>query len=204
MKHFKSLTNGLNLSSFSPKKGDYQDSLSYVESIKKCLDNIKDAGRNDLDNLQENQLLIQVTGRFVANSLKNLINVEKEDRKAIQNRCNNVLGNIENIVSLPRGDPHRTKQIDSLKVSLGLMFSSEEVENLPREELFKLREEIRTLLRASDTDILYQDNNAPENAKRFFSEVSDISNVLSKTPIVMELQVSFVILISEIIYLLFI
>ena len=192
MKHFKSLISGLKMASFTPKKGEYQDNSSHVESLKKRLDNLKDPAGNDEEKLLDNQLLIQSTGRFVTNSLKNLINVEKEDRKAIYNRSNNVLSSIENILSLPKEDPERTKQIDSLKISLGIMYMSEDMVNIPKAELYKLRDDIRVLSRASDTDILYKENNATDNANRIYSSISEVSNVLSKAPIVLELQVSFV------------
>ena len=102
MKHFKSLISGLKMTSLTPKKGEYQDSSSHIESLKKILDNLKEPAGNYEEKLLENQLLIQSAGRFVTNSLKNLINVEKEDRKAIHNRSNNVLSNIENILSWMR------------------------------------------------------------------------------------------------------
>ena len=136
--------------------------------------------------------MIQSAGRFATNSLKNLINVEKEGRKTIHNRSYNVLSNIENILSLPTEDPERSKQIDSLKISLGIMFMSEDMVIIPKAELYKLRDEIRVLSRASDTDILYKENNATDNAKRIYSSISEVSNVLLKAPIVLELQVSFV------------
>ena len=189
MKHFKSLISGLKMTSLTPKKGEYQDSSSHIESLKKILDNLKEPAGNYEEKLLENQLLIQSAGRFVTNSLKNLINVEKEDRKAIHNRSNNVLSNIENILSLPKEDPERTKQIDSLKISLGLMFRSEDVENLPMDDLYKIREELRVLSRASDTDILYKENNATQNTKRIYSSISEVSKRLSGSAIVMELQV---------------
>ena len=190
MKVFKSLISGLKSTSFTPKKGAYQDSSAHVDSIKKRLDSLQEPVRNDQEKLLENQLLIQSAGGFATNSLKNLINVEKEDRKAIHNRSNNVLSNIENILSLPKEDPERTKQIDSLKISLGLMFMSEDMDNIPMAEIYKLREDIRVLSKASDTDILYKGNNATQNAKRIYSSISEVSNVLSKTPIILELQVS--------------
>ena len=189
MKHFKSLISGLKMASFTPKKGEYQDNSSHVESLKKRLDNLKDPAGNDEEKLLDNQLLIQSTGRFVTNSLKNLINVEKEDRKAIYNRSNNVLSSIENILSLPKEDPERTKQIDSLKISLGLLFRSEDVDNLPLDDLYKIREELGVLSRASDIDILYKENNATQNAKRIYSSISEVSNGLSKSAIIVELQV---------------
>lgn len=190
MKLFKSLISGLKLTSFTPKKRKYQDSSAHVESIKKRLDNLKEPVRNDEEKLLDNQLLIQSTGRFATNSLKNIINVEKEGRKTIHNRSYNVLSNIENILSLPREDPERTKQIDSLKISLGIMFMSEDMVNIPKAELYKLRDDIRVLSRAADTDILYKENNATDNAKRIYSSISEVSNVLAKAPIVLELQVS--------------
>ena len=189
MKHFKSLISGLKMTLLTPKKGEYQDSSSHIESLEKILDNLKEPAGNYEEKLLENQLLIQSAGRFVTNSLKNLINVEKEDRKAIHNRSNNVLSNIENILSLPKEDPERTKQIDSLKISLGLMFRSEDVENLPMDDLYKIREELRVLSRASDTDILYKENNATQNTKRIYSSISEVSKRLSGSVIVMELQV---------------
>ena len=70
------------------------------------------------------------------------------------------------------------------------MCRSEDVENLPMDDLYKIREELRVLSRASDTDILYKENNATQNAKRIYSSISEVSNVLSKTPIILELQVS--------------
>ena len=118
-----------------------------------------------------------------------MINVEKEDRKAIYNRSNNVLSSIENILSLPKEDPERTKQIDSLKISLGLLFRSEDVDNLPLDDLYKIREELGVLSRASDIDILYKENNATQNAKRIYSSISEVSNGLSKSAIIVELQV---------------
>lgn len=192
MKHFKSLISGLKLTSFTPKKREYQDSSAHVESIKKRLDSLKEPARNDEEKLLDNQLLIQSAGRFATNSLKNLINVEKEGRKTIHNRSYNVLSNIENILSLPTEDPERSKQIDSLKISLGIMFMSEDMVNIPKAELYKLRDEIRVLSRASDTDILYTENNATDNAQRIYSAISEVSNVLLKAPIILELQVSFV------------
>ena len=189
MKLFKSLITGLKLTSFTPKKSEYQDSSAHVESIKKRLDNLKEPVRNDEEKLLDNQLLIQSAGRFATNSLKNLINVEKEGRKTIHNRSYNVLSNIENILSLPKEDPERTKQIDSLKISLGIMYMSEDMVNIPKAELYKLRDDIRVLSRASDTDILYKENNATQNAKRIYSSISEVSNGLSKSAIIVELQV---------------
>ena len=154
------------------------------------MDSLQEPARNDQEKLLDNQLFIQSAGGFATNSLKNLINVEKEDRKAIHNRSYNVLTNIENILSLPREDPERTKQIDSLKISLGLMFMSEDMDNIPMAEIYKLREEIQVLSKASETDILYKENNATQNAKRIYSSISEVSDVLSKTPIILELQVS--------------
>ena len=189
MKLFKSLITGLKLTSFTPKKSEYQDSSAHVESIKKRLDNLKEPVRNDEEKLLDNQLLIQSAGRFATNSLKNLINVEKEGRKTIHNRSYNVLSNIENILSLPKEDPERTKQIDSLKISLGLLFRSEDVDHLPLDDMYKIREELGVLSRASDIEILYKENNATQNAKRIYSSISEVSNGLSKSAIIVELQV---------------
>ena len=192
MKHLKSMLFAFKLASFTSKKGKFYELSSDIVNLKKNLDSLEVPEANDSERILNNQSLIQVTGKFATNSLKNFVNVEKGDRRGIYSRSNNLLSNIQSILNQPRDDTQgRRKLINNLKISMGLMFGTEEAKNLPMSDLCKLKEEIRVLARASETNILYHGDNATQNVKRIYSSLSEISNKISKSPIIIELQVIF-------------
>ena len=116
---------------------------------------------------------------FVTNSEMNLINSDGEQKNKLYNETLHIL-NLAGTFLLQSTDDVKEKEKlnQNLQIALGLLGDSNEGKvELPTKELYKLKEELRDLAAANESQL---NNNVVQNIEKVFATLSNISNDIVK------------------------
>ena len=116
---------------------------------------------------------------FVTNSEMNLINSDGEQKNKLYNETLHIL-NLAGTFLLQSTDDVKEKEKlnQNLQIALGLLGDSNEGKvELPTKELYKLKEELRDLSAANESQL---NNNVVQNIEKVFATLSNISNDIVK------------------------